>query len=92
MPARIEVTPAMRRIISEGRRSEPPRTWKAIADDLGVSLKSAINLAIRAKVYTPTYRRRDPLDGAAALEAAWARARAATRSAGAMVARSQNSG
>ena len=76
MPARIEITPAMRRIISEGRRSEPPRTWKSIADALGVkSTRTALNMAIRARIYQPTYRRRDPSDGAAALAAAWARMR-----------------
>ena len=75
MPARIEITPGMRRIISEGRRSEPPRTWQSIANDLGVSLKTAINMAVRLRIYQPTYRHRDPSDGRAALEAAWARMR-----------------
>ena len=76
MPARIEITPTMRRIISEGRRSEPPRTWQSIADALGVkSVRTALNMAIRLRIYQPTYRRRDPSDGRAALEAAWARMR-----------------
>lgn len=76
MPARIEITPDMRRVIVEGRRAEPPRTWKSISEALGVkSVRTAINMAIRAKIYTPTYRRRDALDGRAAFEAAWARMR-----------------
>ena len=71
MPARIEITPAMRRIISEGRRSTPPRTWQSIADALGVkSVRTPINLAIRLNIYQRTYR--DPSEGRAALEAAWA--------------------
>lgn len=56
MPAPIEITPEMVNAIKVGRGSIPPRTWKAIADELGVSVKTPINIAIRNGFFRRTYQ------------------------------------
>ena len=54
----IAVTPEMTRVIREGRQASPPRTWREISEELGISLKSAINVAKRVDLYQPSYGER----------------------------------
>ena len=54
----ISITPEMTRIIREGRQASPPRTWREISEELGISLKSAINVAKRVDLYQPSYGER----------------------------------
>ena len=52
----ISVTPEMTRVIREGRQASPPRTWREISEELGISLPSTFNVAKRVGLYQPSYR------------------------------------
>ena len=54
----ISVTPEMTRVIREGRQASPPRTWREISEELGISLSSAVNVAKRVGLYQQIYRER----------------------------------
>lgn len=70
MPAKIEITPRIRRIIEEGRDATPPKPWKTIADEIGVrSWRTPINMAIRLGIY----KRVLGTGGRAEVAAAWER-------------------
>jgi hypothetical protein len=58
MPQAISITPEMTRVILEGRQANPPRTWRDISEELGISLKTAIDIAKRGGHYQPSYRER----------------------------------
>ena len=58
MSQAISITPEMTRVIREGRLASSPRTWREISEELGISLKSAINVAKRVDLYQPSYRER----------------------------------
>jgi hypothetical protein len=54
----IAVTPEMTRVIRDARQASPPRTWRGISEELGISLSSAVNVAKRAGLYQQIYRER----------------------------------
>jgi hypothetical protein len=54
----IFITPEMRRVIREGRQASPPRTWREISEELGISLSSAVKVAKRVGLYQQIYRER----------------------------------
>ena len=58
MSQAISITPEMTRVIREGRLASQPRTWREISEELGISLKSAINVAKRVDLYQPSYGER----------------------------------
>ena len=72
MPARIPITPEIRRIIVRGRASTPPVPWSQIANEIGVrSWTTPINMAKRLGIYKRVLRPADA--GKAAVLAAWER-------------------
>ena len=54
----IFITPEMRRVVREGRQASPPRTWREISEELGISLSSAVKVAKRVGLYQQIYRER----------------------------------
>jgi hypothetical protein len=58
MSQAIAITPEVTRVIREGRQANPPRTWRDLSEELGISLKAAIDIAKRVGLYQPSYRQR----------------------------------
>ena len=58
MSRAISITPELTRVIREGRQASQPRTWREISEELGISLKAAIDIAKRVGLYQPSYRER----------------------------------
>ena len=56
MSQAIAITPEVTRVIREGRQASQPRTWREISEELGISLKAAIDIAKRVGLYQPSYR------------------------------------